>query len=366
METKITDSLMNDTSGGLISSKRSGMRLASDIILLISVVVVSALTIFSFAVPTTEIGGEVFYGKTKTLYDFLWVEEDSVINEFIKSWEYILDGDNELSIISAVMKMARLAVFMIPIVIAIIMMIVNLIQAVFYFIKEKSTNLGKVAAQNISKNLIMYCSFVFFGGISGGIGEEAYFIGYTAGKGMTIGMFIGIALLFASAVIINYVDQSNQNAVGTNEFVKMVVSVVGAICIGAIASDMKIYSIFATILSSSISTAATSVVNGFEFKSLIYPGLNTVLFYMCLSIGFSSMRIFVSSFQELLSYKEKKTFTHSSFVQTAVLALVAVGAIFVLRNPNYGYGWSVDIYSHFVCIFIVSGLCQTVLSTLKK
>ena len=60
-------------------------------------------------------------------------------------------------------------------------------------------------------------------------------------------------------------------------------------------------------------------------------------------------------------YSSRKT----GFIKIAVFAMLSVLAILVLKTPEYGFGWSIDIYTQFVCIFLISALAELIVRSLK-
>lgn len=362
--------------------KRTGLRLACDIILLFAVFIVGVLTIFSFVVPTTEIGGQTFYGETQNIFDFIWNADNSIINQIKAIVEQIsdedIDSDDAMGSISSVMKLFRLIFLLIPAVIVALKTIVNLLRSFYYFYNQESAKLGGVAVSNIAQNLMAYVFFVFFGSISGGIGEDAYFVGYTAGKGMTVGMFIGLALVIVAAICTYRLNRNNVNKKikGFNKWMKALSAGIGYICVAVVLTFMRIYSIFIYVFTSSISTAILSIQNGFEIKSLIFPVLNLFLFIVCLIINGRVTKGFTGAFKYLLFYgdmnrldaKTKNVLYKTSslsFIPVIILSILSIGAVYVLNNPAFGYGWSVNIYQYLVYIFIIASVSQTLLSVFK-
>lgn len=358
---------------------RTGLRLACDVILLCAVLIVCVLTIFSFAVSTTEIGGQTFYGETQNIFDFIWKADNSIINQIKTAAEQIsdadIDSDDAMSAISSVMKLVRLIFLLIPAAIVALKTIINLLKSLYYFYNQESSKLGGVAVSNIAQNLMVYVFFVFFGSISGGVGVDAYFVGYTVGKGMTVGMLIGLALVIAATICTYILNKNNVNkeTEGFNKWMKILSSGIGYMCVAVVLTFMRIYSIFIYVFSSSLSTAILSIQNGFEIKSLIFPVLNLFLFIVCLNINGRVTKGFTGAFKYLLFYGDKKSLdtktknvldktSSMSFIPVIILSILSVGAVYVLSNPTFGYGWSVNIYQYLVYIFIIASVAQTFLS----
>lgn len=362
-------------------NRRTGLRLACDIVLLCAVLIVCVLTIFSFAVSTTEIGGETFYGETQNIFDFIWKSDNSIINQIKEAIEQIsgaaTDSDNAISAISSVMKLVRLLFLLVPAAIVALKTIINLLKSLYYFYNQESSKLGGVAVSNIAQNLMVYVFFVFFGSISGGVGVDAYFVGYTVGKGMTVGILIGLALLIAATICTYILNQKNFNTEGFNKFMKVLTAGIGYMCVAVVLTFMRIYSIFIYVFSSSLSTAILSIQNGFEIKSLIFPVLNLFLFIVCININGRVTKGFTGAFKYLLFYGDRKSLdtktknvlektSSMSFIPIIILSILSVGAVYVLSNPTFGYGWSVNIYQYLVYIFIIASVAQTLLSVFSE
>lgn len=360
-----------------VKVKREGLRVLCDWMLLIAVFAVGILTVFSFAVPTTEIGGETFYGKTQNIFDFLYKADDSIINQMKNSVENIEDADfdssDAMSAVSSVMKILRLLFLLIPTILVAVNTVLGLFRAFMYFRHEKSAKLGGVAVDILARNLILYVFFAFFGSISGGVGEDSYFVGYTVGKGMTLGMIISILLVIAASVCTYRLNASKPGveSIDLNSCIKSLSFGIGYACIGVILTRMKIYSILVYVLTSAFSTALLSIKDGFKITSLIFPGFNLLLLLGCMFLVNRVTKGFTGAFKYLLFNGSEKSIDVKvknvvektrwmSFIPVIILAVLSACAVYVLSNPTYGFGWSVNIYSHFVYIFIISSISQTV------
>ena len=114
---------------------RNKLEFARDIILLLAVLIVSALTIFSFAVSTTEIGGETFYGKTQTMVGFVWTDDDSLKNQMKEAAKQISDMDfdsqDAFVALNAATKLFRLIILFIPSALVALQTLVNVLKALY-------------------------------------------------------------------------------------------------------------------------------------------------------------------------------------------------------------------------------------------
>ncbi len=363
-------------------NNRSGTRLLCDVLLLFSIIVVGITTFCFFAIPTTEIGGRVYYGKTINIFDFIWNADNSMINQIKFAIDQLsetdIDSDQAISAISSVMKMFRLIFLLIPTIIIGIKTIIKFITGTIYFFHKKSAKLVKVAVTNISQNLLVYVFFVFFGSVSGGVGEDAYYVGYTVDKGMTVGIIIGLVLLVIASIIIYL---SNKKTVikktdGTNVWINSFIAGIGYILIAVVLTFMRIYSVFVYTLTASLSSAILSIQNGFEIKALIFPMLNLLLFVVCVSMIGKASNGFNGAFRYLLCYGDKtldditKTNLNkksaNGFKLIIVSIILSIAAVYVLSVPTFGYGWAVDIYYELVYIFIIASISQTFISFFKN
>ena len=362
--------------------KRTRIRFISDILLLSSVFIVGMLTLFSFAVPATEIGGQTFYGKTNNIFDFIWNSDNSIINQLKDLFNQLANLDlnvESMEMISGTQKAARLLIILIPSTIVMIKTFINSVLSLFYFCFKKSERLCILAVNNISQNFIVYICFTFFGSVSGGVGENAYYAGYYVGNGMSLGMIIGLILII-SVIIYGYISEKSQSTQEDKKFSEQIrpfASGLGCIGIAIVLTQMKMYSVFMYVITSSLSSAISTFNNGFEIKTLIFPVLNLFLFFASVKTIQRTSKGFNSSFKYLLLYntksklrgKAKKVVEQNaslSFIPIIILSLLSLAAIYVLNNPEYGYGWSVDIYNYVLHIFIVSSLGQTLLFIFPK
>lgn len=364
--------------------KRSPCNLICDILLVISALIVSALSFLFFATPTTEIGGVVYKGTTLNLYNFIYGDANSLFVQIKNAIEIVstteINGDDIVSAISVVMKLLRLFFLALPAVIVAIKIVINVISTPIYFFTKKSRSLRNTAIRCVIQNLMVYVFFVFFGSISGGVGIDAYYIGYSVGKGMTIGVLIGLAILLIVSIVTYVEARSKTTAIERAGWRRSLISGIGYSGIAVVLTFMRIYSIFMYVFSSSLSTAVLSIQNGFEIKALIFPVLNLFLFIACLSVNKRVVTGFTGAFTNMLNYGSieklhgrqiKKKYKMEriaalSFVPVIVMSLISVVAVFILRNPTYGYGWAVDIYSELAYIFVIAAVSQSIMSFFKQ
>ena len=364
------------------------VRLALDAMLLVSVIIVSALSFLFFARPTVRMGDVVHYGETQSIMEFVWDSEDSISNQMEDAIEEMIDidyidygfsEDDNAAMLSVMAKLLRLFLLLIPVLVVAVKSIKNVIKALSSFFKHDSSKLATVALSSVTQNMIVYVFFAFFGSISGGIGDEAYYVGYTAGAGLTVGIFIALTIIMGVAVATYFLNRYKVNPDRDNldTWHMSMSAALGYMGIGITLTSMRIYSIFKYVFSSTLSTLVLSIQNGFDVKALVFPILNIFLFCVCLSFYFKSISGFTGAVKYLLFYGEdcmriarirdmvqKKASV--SFKPIIVSSVLSVAAIYVLRNPSFGYGWSVDIYTHMVCIFIFSGVAQTLRMVFSK
>lgn len=367
-----------------LTRQRSPKEFICDLLLLAVVFIVAITSFMWFATPITELGGVVSTSETLNLYSLLYADSNSLFVQaktaiesfasFIENIESVeLSEEDVMPLINTFMTMIRLGFIAIPALYIAIKTIINVVSAPICFIAQKSVSLRKIAVKAVSQNLIVYVCFAFFGSISGGIGVDAYYIGYTVGKGMTLGVLGALFLLFVVAMI---VYSNNRFTAKDDEFSiwrRAVVATIGYVGIAVALTLMRIYSISAYVFSSSLTAAILSLQTGFEIKAFIFPVLNLFLLIACLSLVVMVKTRFNGTFVSLLNFgdesvesiMEKSRCNQSvskSFVPMIVIAILSVFAVLILRNPNYGYGWSVDIYSQFVWIFAISAVCQAICS----
>ena len=374
--------------------QRTGLRLAKDIVLLITVIVMSLLMVISFATPTTKIGGETHNEKSKTIIGFLWRDSDSIWNQIKDSTETVkslgdvdtledMDSEEDATalaggILADAITLIRMLVIGSATLSVAISILVYLIKAIYHFAKANSAKLGNTLAGFLSQSIVIYIIFAYFGGISGGSGDSAYFVGYSVGWGMTAAMILGLIVLMF-AVIATYVlnkDKAKAKKKSKDSFDKWITALCVGVCcilIAIVLTTVNMYSVISFILSSSLSGIILSIVNGFDIGAIIFPLFNFVLLVAAITIFGRTRAGFLGAFKYLMFYgdKEGKKTLNSrdvnllpkkyavSFIPTIVFAIISVIFVFCLNIPSIGYGWSVDIYNQFVLIFAFAALGQT-------
>lgn len=349
-----------------------------DAILIFTILFASITSFVWFATPITEIGGVSYAGKTLNLYAFLFGDENSLFAQMKIAWESLsslgnMTSEEMVGAVGVVMKFLRLIFLAVPTVVIGVKIIINLIMTPIHLSKKNFFGLRNTAVSSVACNLMVYVFFVFFGSISGGVGIDAYYIGYKVGTGMTVGVLISTVILIGTAITL-FIDQRHSitQEVGT-KWIKSLITGIGCVGIAIVLTFMRIYSIFMYVFSSSLSAALLSIMNGFEVKSLVFPVLNLFLFVACLVI-YGRVNVGIrGSFSYLLNFnnnqiplkqmaKKKKMDKRYaiSFIPFIVLALLSVASVYVLSTPTFGYGWSVDIYAEFVAIFAIAAIGMSI------
>lgn len=357
---------------------RSTMQMICDIMLFCTLLLLCFLTIVFFAVPTTEIGGQIFYGKTLNLWDFVYGSENSIINQMATSAEIISSSDSSIDGVAQVMKMFRLLFLLVPAIMVAIYMQINLIFAIVAFSKKQSAKVANCLVKQICENLGIYIYFVFFGSISNGVGIDAYFVGYTVGKGLTFGMLFSLLIILTCAVclFISEKRKGNCNKEKTCNWIRILLIAICFTIIAIVVTFMRMYSVFVYTLTSALTTVAGGILSGFSIETLIFPVLNLFLLSACLSIKSSAARGLTWSLTSLLCFGQKEENDYRklqrklekfkpSFLTIVILSFLCLVSVIVLSIPKFGYGWSVNIFNHLLIIFIVASLGQTILGFFK-
>lgn len=365
--------------GGASSRARDPLSLACDIILLCAVIVVALASVIWFAAPTTEVGGVVYKAGTQNIYSFFYGAENSVINQF----KAAIDGASNIESdaadgVSSSVKVFRLAALAVAAVYAMINIIVRLIQAPIYFAQKSGVKLRMTATKAMINNIAVYVIFVFCGSVSGGVGEDAYYLGYSVGTGMTVGVILGLCMLVA-AVIIGYI--AHGKTASAADRLQMRRSIVSGACYSAIAvtlTFMRIYGVFMYALTSTLTAIAGAAIGSFRIKAFVFPLLNLLVFASCVTVYNRTARGFTGAFMYMLNLGNAKAFdvaspakakkmrkSHSlGFVPVIVMSALSAVAVLLLDVPAIGFGWSADILPHIVAIFAISSCGQICLGIL--
>ena len=369
-------------------AEKSKVRFALDAVLLLSVIIVSAMTFLFFARPTVQMGDVTHYGETQSIVEFVWGSEDSISNQMEAALSEMTNIDFEsdnvteeesATFLSVMTTLLRLFLILIPVLVVAVMSIKNVLMALLQFFKHNTEKLTSAALSSVTQTMIVYVFFAFFGGISGGIGDEAYYVGYTVSAALTAGILVALAMIIAVAVATYFINRHKADHERDNfDCLLRSWSVgIGYMGIAMVLTSMRIYSIFKYVFSSTLSILVLSIQNGFDVKSFIFPTLNIFLFLVCIFLYLKSVSGFIGAFKYLLLYGEDcmrsdrigdrvRNKSSAGFGLVIVASVLSVAAIYVLRNPSFGYGWSVDIYTNMVRIFIISAVAQTLRAVFKS
>ncbi|MGN0812483.1 MAG: hypothetical protein ACI4MQ_03125 [Candidatus Coproplasma sp.] len=362
-----------------VTKEISKVQLVCNILLFASIILVTIMAFIFYATPTVEVGGQVYNGKSQNIFSFLWFDENSVIKQLIQAIDSVksISSSEATEIVSSSLKMLRLIFLIAPTAYVGLSAIVCVVYSIFCFVKKNSQKLAKNTVWYIVQYLSVYISFVFFGNVSGGNGEDGYYVGYSIGLGLTISILIGLALLIAVSLCLFFANKKEIWADADKKYLWRRAFTLGIIytAIAIALTFMRIYSVFVYVINSSLSTIILSISSGFHFKSLIFPLLNLTLFVCCMILVRKTTSGFTNSFNYLLNAetedtkdqqgRKKKKNKLGSIIWVIVVSSISLVCVIMLSIPFFGYGWSVNIYYYLVFIFFASVVGQSVLALLN-
>lgn len=342
--------------------------LLCNILLLLSVCLIGILSFFFYVSPMTEISDARYRGKTMTIYGFLYGDENSVIKQLIAFFRGLSEFD--AGDIAGALKAVRLVFLAVCTVILAIQIVVRISFAWKYFFTFNSIKLRSSAVKMVAQSFKIYLAFVFFGSVSGGTGADAYFVGYRAGIGMTVGVFLGLAVLLTVSGI-GYSKNKRVTIEVRVQWWRSLIAAVGFVGIALVLANMRLYTVVVYVLSTSVSAVVAGAIKGFEFKAIIFPALNLFLFSACIAMAEKSKEGFCRTMATLLNYgdekyailsvakKKRKKRKAEQFFVIILLSFLCNIAVLLLNIPTLGYGWAVDISSPLIWIFAISCIAQS-------
>ncbi len=349
------------------TAKNNGKRFSvPDILLLIAVIAVSLTTVIWFATPVVELGGEVYKDGTRNIFSFLFASDGSMLRQITSGIDSIKNiGSDAEDGIGSVMGIVR-AFFLFGCgCITLVYILICLIFSLVYFFKGRSEKLISVSIKSVINKLEVYVVFVFFGSMSGGNGLDAYYIGYSVGTGMTVGVLLSIAILVAVAFFKYF--KRGEKKIDKTELLKYVSAGAVYTAIAITVTFMRLYSVFVYALTSLTTAVAGLAVNGFGFKAVLFPLLNVLLFAACRAIVAKTATGFKICFEyilnlgvpesknEKLKYAKKvKKARLKNLIFIAATSFCSCFAVLTLSVPTIGFGWSVNFYPCLIAIFALS------------
>jgi len=360
---------------------RTKVDLACDIVGLVVVYLLAVLSLLFFAVPTMEMGGQVYKGNVQSMWSFTYFNDNSLYVQIKSAIETISqtfseNSDAEFEGVSSIIKLVRLIFLAVPAVCITLRTLINVISAPIYFAKKRSRDLFNILIKTVGLSLLAYVCFSFFGSVSGGTGDDEYYIGYTVGVGMSVGVLIAIAVLLMLAFVTFIVNRKKdriKSEEGMNWRSIFVVAVASS-AIAVVVTFLRIYSVFSYVLSSSLTSAATAIASGnFDFKSLVFPLLNLIILWSSCSVyrrtteelRFSFMHVVIYSKKQVelpQNYEKKQKKALRGLIFIGCLAVVCLIATIILNIPDLGYGWSVNVYEEYLAIFVIAFTGQAFVS----
>lgn len=354
-----------------------GKRFAlTDIFLLCVVIIVSLTTVIWFATPVVELGGNVYRNKTQDIFSFLFGSENSMYNQIVSGIDKIKNIETDAADgIGSVMKLVRAFILTVCACLALIYILIEIISAPIYFFKGKKEKLISVSVKSVINKLNVYIVFVFFGSVSGGTGIDAYYFGYSTGIGMTVGILLSIAILI-TVFLLKLFDKNTKDAIADKQELKRFI-VAGAVytAIAIAVTFMRLYSVFMYAITSSF-TAVAGLAQGFRFEALVFPLLNLLLFASCQTVVNLVSAGFRVSYEYMLNLgctekdqgnlkkvKRIRKVQLKNLITIVVISVISWLSAFILKLPEVGFGWSVNIYPQLIAIFALSA-CGVVVNSI--
>lgn len=367
--------------GGFASGYKDKSELITNILLLCAVALATICSVIWFAMPTMKLGGVTYNGKTQNILSFLFFGKDSMlesIKEAIKSAKDI--DSNAFNAITSATRMVRLMVIGFVGVIVLLQTVICTVKAVIHFTKHNTIGLRTAAINNVAFKLMFYVCLTFFGSLSGGNGESAYYHGYSVGAGMTAGLMLSVCCLIA-AVILTYLKRRGvANRADKEQFIRSCVACAGYFVIAIMLSLMNMFGVFMYAITSITQAIAYTVQYSFEFNVILFPILNIVIYAVCIMLYKRTVTGFTNAFLFLLTFdsnaliqackpkklKKFKKLLALSFTVPAVLSVVALTATLLLGIPSVGFGWSFDFFPYFIVIMTIASIGQILNGVLFK
>lgn len=344
------------------------MQLICNILLLCAVIIPTLCTAIWFASPTIKLGGDTQKSGAQNIFSFIFIGEDSML-ERIKAAMQSLSNFNggTMDAITSFPHLFRYIVLGISGIYVLITSIYHVIAAGIFFSKS-STKLKSVAASSITSKFMAYINFAFLGSMSGGSGSNAYYLGYTCGTGMTVGLALAFCCITATTVITFIRKYKTADKGEKIQFIRSTVSCVGYTIIAIMLAQINLYGVFMYILSSTAQAMAYTIQYTFEIKVVLFPLLNIIIICACYYLwrksntGFNGAVVYLTTFDtnELTKIakpnKMKKFRSRLSlkFIGATVMSTLALTAAFLLNIPSIGLGWDFDFYTYLIVIATIS------------
>ncbi|MBR2444022.1 MAG: zinc ribbon domain-containing protein [Clostridia bacterium] len=356
-----------------VGVKRPLWRLISDIMLFVAILLLCLAPFVGFLRQATIMGTSATYSQSLGLFDYLFSSKTgAMIPSFeaaINSLENMGAGsvDEVMSSLGGVMTIYSNVFVAGTAISTFFISFIGIIVSIVRFCKKKSHKLSIQVFKAMASIFSSFMLLSFFASISGGTGDNAYYIGYEIAP-ETTGAFIAAFVLTVGAMVVNFLF--NRKQVWESKrvvFLKNASIFVGFSLIAILLLTIRGYKLFSSSFSSLLTTLAGTISNGFSISTILFPVLNLLLFVLCLTM-FTKAKNAVSSSGLSLLYaiyagegeaerlKVKVVEPKTKHISEIVIASLAIISIIVLKIPSIGYGWSVAIFEQLVGILLISAL----------
>lgn len=362
--------------------KRPGEQWLCDSLLLTAILLVLCVSLFFFATPVTEIGGEKNIGQTSGLYSLVCFSENSLLSQISEEIATFTNAINSGDItdvtaaLSSITSLSRLIFLFLPAAVVGIKSIVYFLSALKKFLKAQS--LATTAVKTTFQYLSVYVFYAFFGSLSGGVGAAHYFVGYELATELTIAIFSSTFLLLIVAVL--NAHRTKDGLFGTPfarfKWLQTLFSSLGAFAIAVVLCTMRIYGIFSDALISPVSTIVSCISGSFNWNALFFSLASVFLLFACVYLYIITRSSCIGSFSFLLSFKIEETQSKANnyeeymkkkkqeassmttFPPIFASAAISLVLVYILHLPAFSYGNTTNIYPQLLIIFAIACLSQ--------
>ena len=318
--------------------------------------------------PVVDFGGNKQYGQTQNIFSYMAVLIDR-ISEQIEGLANLSTED-----MLGILSLAQDAIAFAFAIVYLIIQTIILIRAIIRFVNKKYALLPSSLVSSLACNMCVYVIYNFVCNVSGGEGISYYYAGDIPSLGMDIVMVAAVCALVA-CIALQSVNM-RQNVKGNNLFanaLKMYICVAAGAAVWLIFALMPMSRVFGYVMSGSIVSAILSITtNSFSPLSLLFSFANTLILFSSLFI-FIRIAIYIKTGVKNLFDLTALQYAEVSLkskprkrknvdkpkkrrlvpITPFVLSALSLIAVCLMRIPELGLGWSVDLLPSFISLTVI-------------
>ena len=317
------------------------------------------LTVICYSRPVVILGENTIFGDTINCFAFAELK----LNRIETFFENIGSSPSEtLNIYGAIQDVFAFLITIDALAAQVVMIIIALVKLT----ERQTVSVLKMLFRSVICNGHIYLVFNYICNVSGGEGNNFYYIGDATGIGMNVGTLVAAGILIACLVLINV---KNGKTIKENNLVRKYVSdfvnFLFCAAVLCILTQIPLSRALTYSMNNLLgSTVGAILTNSFSFSSLTFTVLNLLIAFLPIaafnsgtSFGLLKLKVMLqpeNEFEAPLQNIPKKRRQKGRPYRYLIIFAICFVAAALLHIPQIGLGWSCNVAPYFLSLLSVS------------